>query len=179
VLRRGVLPGRWPGLHRRPGTREELVSGQAERHQQRQAGQRDAGHHGPVRPPPGRPGQRDQLVDAGGRDRARGPVGGVELLDQRPGISRDDLGDAADMPPGVEVAAAHRVVVTLDAPDDRLPDTGPLADLGDGEAGLAARFRQGFADAHATPIPRSRLISPGISASSPETDGIIWARWGR
>jgi hypothetical protein len=47
--------------------------------------------------------------------------------------------------------------------------------LGDGEAGLAARLRQGFADTHATPIPDSRLISPGISASSPATDG---ARWG-
>src|SRR5262249_23226026 len=71
--------------------------------------------------------------------------------DQRLGVGPDDLGDAADVPPGVEVATTGRVVVVLDAPDDRFPDTGPLADLGNGESGPVARFRQGFTDDHAAP----------------------------
>jgi hypothetical protein len=50
---------------------------------------------------------------------------------------------------GVEIAAAGGVIVALDAADDSFPDPGLLADLAGGETGPAARFRQGFADAHA------------------------------
>ena len=39
----------------------------------------------------------------------------------------------------------------LDAPDDRLPDAGPLTDLRKGETGLAAGLRQGVTNAHAAP----------------------------
>src|SRR5258708_23099474 len=55
------------------------------------------------------------------------------------------------MAAGVEIAAAGGVIVSLDAADDWFPDPGPLADLVNAETGLAARFRQGLADAHAAP----------------------------
>src|SRR5438046_1942946 len=82
-----------------------------------------------------------------------GPAGRVIFADQRLRIGPDDLGDAANVAPGVEVATTRRVVIVLDAPDDRFPDAGPLTDLGDGETGLVTRFRQGFTDGHAAPPP--------------------------
>jgi len=85
-----------------------------------------------------RPGRAEQIRR---RDRARRVVGRVILGDQRPGISSDDPRDGADVPPGVEVAAARAVVVLLDAADDGFPDAGLLADLGHGKTGPAARLR--------------------------------------
>src|SRR5258707_9549140 len=55
------------------------------------------------------------------------------------------------MAAGVEIAAAGGVIVSLDAAVDWFPDPGPLADLVNAETGLAARFRQGLAGAHAAP----------------------------
>jgi hypothetical protein len=75
----------------------------------------------------------------------------VVLLDQRLGVGAYHLGDGADVPPRVEVAAALGVVVFLDLPDDRFPDAGLQADLGYGQVGLAPRLRQGFTDRHAMP----------------------------
>ena len=46
----------------------------------------------------------------------------VVVADQRLGIGADHGGDTSDVPPGVEVAAAGREIVLLDAPDDRFPD---------------------------------------------------------
>ena len=100
---------------------------------------------------PVRAGAVEQLVEAGRGDRLAVPVGAVVLLDQRAGLGPDDLGDVADVPPGVEVAAGRRVVIGLDAADDQRPDPGLLADLGHAEAGPATGLRQGLADAHATP----------------------------
>src|SRR4029077_7847675 len=92
-----------------------------------------------------------QLVEAGGRGRAGRPVGPVILLDQWHRGGADDLRDAADVPPGVEVAAALGVVVGFDVADDARPDPGPLADLQNAETGLLTGIRQGLADAHPTP----------------------------
>ncbi len=76
---------------------------------------------------------------------------GVVLQDQRLRISSDNPGDAADMATGVKIAAARRVVVVLDPGDDRFPDPGLLADLGNGETGLTSRLGEGFSDAHTAP----------------------------
>ena len=62
--------------------------------------------------------------------------------------------DAADVAARVEVTAAGRVVVPLDAANDGFPDAGALADRSDGETRIAACLRQGPADAHRAP-PRS------------------------
>jgi hypothetical protein len=76
---------------------------------------------------------------------------GVVFVDQRLGIGPDHARDAADVATGIEVAAAGGEVIMLDAPDDRLPDAGALADLRNGETGLAAGLHQGITDAHAAP----------------------------
>ena len=68
-------------------------------------------------------------------------------------VGAHDPGDAADVTARVEIAAALGEVILFDAPDDRFPDPGLLADLTDGEAGVASRFGQGFTDAHAAPPP--------------------------
>ena len=62
---------------------------------------------------------------------------GVVFVDQRLGVGPDHARDAADVATGIEVAAAGGEVIMLDAPDDRLPDAGPLADLRNGETGPA------------------------------------------
>ncbi len=110
-------------------------------------------HRRQGRPPParslGRRGQ--QLLQAYPRRHLRRPADRVVLLDQRPGVGPDGLGDAADVPPRVEIAAAPGVVVALDPPDDRFPDPGPLTDLGNGKTGSLARFRQSCTNRHAAP----------------------------
>src|SRR5216683_1280872 len=75
----------------------------------------------------------------------------VVLPDQRLGVGSDRPRDAPDMAARVEITAARGEVTPLDAADDRLPDPSPLADLGNGETGLATSFRQGVTDAHAAP----------------------------
>ena len=121
-------------------------------HEAKDDHQRQPQHRGPVHPVPrvhpDRPGRPEQIRR---RDRLRRAVGRVVLPDQWLGISPDDPGDGTDVPPGVEIATARAVVVTLDAGDDCFPDAGPLTDLGHGETGLAACFRQVFADAHGAP----------------------------
>jgi hypothetical protein len=92
-----------------------------------------------------------------GRGRLWPGVSGVIRGDQWPRIGSDGMSDGADVPPGVEVPAASAIVVVLDAADDGFPDAGLLADLGHGETGPAARFRQVFADAHAAPPPPDRI----------------------
>jgi hypothetical protein len=93
---------------------------------------------------------------------------GVVFLDQRHRIDADGAGDAADVTAGVEVAAARGEVSLFDAADDRFPDPGPLADLGNGETGLTAGFRQGFTDAHAEPPAAFVLESlPSVDIQHP------------
>jgi hypothetical protein len=87
-------------------------------------------------------------------------VFGVVLPDQRLRGQADGGGDAADMAARVEVAAAAGEVIGLDAPDDRFPDPGLLADLGDSETGLTPSFRQRVSDAHAAPPLAFVAISP-------------------
>jgi hypothetical protein len=103
----------------------------------------------------GRRGQ--QLFQAYCRQHVRRPANRVVLLDQRPRVGPDGLGDAADVPPRVEVAAAPGVVVALDPPDDRFPDPGPLTDLGNGETGSLARFRHDCTYRHSAPPHLCRL----------------------
>src|SRR5215472_6798414 len=100
--------------------------------------------------PATRPGEGELLLGLGLRLLGRGTAGGVVLRDQRLGISPDGPRDGPDVPAGVEVTTASGVVIALDVLDERLPDTGPLAHFGDGEAGPAARLRQSLADAHGT-----------------------------
>jgi len=72
-----------------------------------------------------------------------------------------------EVPAGVEVAAAGGEVVALDFPDDRLPDPGLLADLGNGEPSLVTCSRQDLADAHAAPPLTSVLRRlPGLWAGA-------------
>src|ERR1022692_4348056 len=126
-------------------------------------------HRGaPVGPAPFlHPDGRRWLEDIRGRDRPRRPVRLVVLPDQRLRIRSDDPGDAADVPAGIETPAAGRVLTALDAPDDCLPDAGPLADLRDGETCLAARCGQGITDAHAAPpLLCSTACRPGDASSS-------------
>lgn len=124
-----------------------MVGHKSERYHQRQ---RQPEHRCPARCPP--PGcgfrRREQLLQAHRRQRALCPVDRVVLADQGLGISPDRRGDDANVPAGVEVASASRIVAALDAFDDRFPDPGPLADLLNGQAGPVARLRQGFPDAH-------------------------------
>ena len=101
----------------------------------------------------------DRLEHVGRPDRPGRAVLGVVRADQRDRVGADDAGDAADVPAGVEVTAAGGEVVLLDVPDDRFPDPGLLADLADGETGLTAGFRQGFADAHAPPPRADRRVT--------------------
>src|SRR5262249_17836576 len=99
-------------------------------------------------------------------------VRGVVLVDQRFGVDPDHARDAADVAAGVEVAAAGGEVIMLDATDDRLPDTGPLADLRNGETGLAAALRQGVTDAHAAPpLLLRRCCRPGMRPQWPDESG--------
>src|SRR5689334_3160278 len=90
-----------------------------------------------------------RLEHIGRPDRPGRAVLRVVLPDQRDRVGADDAGDAADVPASVEVTAAGGEVVLLDVPDDRFPDPGLVADLGDAETGLTTGFRQGFTDAHA------------------------------
>ena len=119
----------------------------------RTAGRYQTRHRGQGRPPPprslGRRGQ--QFLQADCRQDVGRPADRVVLLDQRRWVGPHGLGDAADVPPRVEVAAAPGVVVAFDPPDDRFPDPGLLTDLGNGETGSLARFRQGRTDGHAAP----------------------------
>jgi hypothetical protein len=75
----------------------------------------------------------------------------VVLPDKRHRVRADHLGDRPDVTAGVEVAAAGREVALLDRGDDRLPDPGLPAYLGQGETGLTSRLRQGVTDAHVAP----------------------------
>jgi hypothetical protein len=88
----------------------------------------------------------------------------VILADQRLRVGTEDMGDATDVPPGVEVATTRRIVVALDPLDDRFPDAGPLADLGDGETGVAACLRQGFPNAHARASTGPPRCAPPLTA---------------
>ncbi len=81
----------------------------------------------------------------------RRPLHLVVLPDQRLRVGADGARDAADVAASVEVATARRVVTALNPPDDRLPDTGPLANLRNGETSLATCLCQGVTDAHAAP----------------------------
>jgi hypothetical protein len=84
----------------------------------------------------------------------------VVFGDQRPGVGPDDLGDAADVRPGVKVATARGVVVALDPRDDRFLYAGLLTDLGHGQAGPLARSGQGVTDRHAAPPQFGRTAYP-------------------
>jgi hypothetical protein len=75
-------------------------------------------------------------------------LGAVVLTDQRPWISSDSLGDAADVAPCIEVTATSRIIITLDGGDDRSRDASTVADIGHGHAGLKPRRHEDFADAH-------------------------------
>jgi hypothetical protein len=83
-----------------------------------------------------------------GRSAIRRAPGAVIFLDQRCRISSDHPGDGTDVPPRVKVAAARGIVIALDAPDNRFPEAGLLADLRQGKTSLAAGFCQGRADGH-------------------------------
>ena len=162
---------RWcsrPRRRRTGGLRgpHELVPDEPERdHDGRHAEhQHEPGPAVPRRPL--RHGLVEQLVEAGRGDRPGGPVGPVVLLDQRLGVSPDDLGDVTDVPPGVEVAAACRVVIGLDTADDQRPDPGLLADLRNAESCLVTGLRQGLADAHAAPPLPSGPHATGIARHS-------------
>ena len=48
----------------------------------------------------------------------------------------------------VQVATAGVIVIFLDAPDDRFPDPGALADLVNGKTRPITRLGQRFADGH-------------------------------
>jgi len=121
--------------------------------QRRMGGGCQPRHHTQGRPAPTRSLCRrgQQLLQAYCRQHLRRPTDRVVFLDQRPGVGPDGLGDATDVAPRVEVAAAPGVVVALNPPDDRFPDPGPLTDLGNGETGSLARSRQGCTDRHAAP----------------------------
>ena len=148
----------------------ELVDGEAEDGQDQHGEQPRPPDPAPLALP-----QRDaRLEHLGRRDLRRGPPPFVELLDQRGGIGAHRLGDGPDMAPRVEVTAAGRVVVLLDAPDDVLPDPGALTDLGHGEPGMAAGRRQRRADAQAR-LPTRRAIPgqrKGCRGSMPAYGGL-------
>jgi hypothetical protein len=143
-----ALPGGRRRHPRLPRSRDKEIQPETERHHQRQRERQ-----GPARLAPsrslGRRGQ--QLLQAYCRQHLRRPADRVVLLDQRPGVGPDGLGDATNVPPRVEIAAAPGVVVALDPPDDRFPYPGPLTDLGNGDTGSLARFRQGCTDRHTAP----------------------------
>src|SRR4029077_17708700 len=59
----------------------------------------------------------------------------VVFADQRPGVDADGAGERANVSAHEDVAAAGVVVILLDAPDDRSPDLGALAELVHGKTG--------------------------------------------
>ena len=124
-----------------------MVSDGADDHQQGQ----DHGDAPVQRAPFLDPQRGGRLEHVGRPHRFRGAVRLVVLADERNRIDADHRRNAPDVPPGVEVAAAGREVVLLDAPDDGFPDPGPVCDLRHGETSLAACLRQGVTDAHAAP----------------------------
>src|ERR1019366_4844491 len=152
------LPHRGPCLWRRGGgggprrAFHQVVDPQADNRQQ-DHGQRQA----PVEPAPlPELDRRGRLENVCRRNRLRRALGRVVLPDQRLRVDAGRACNAAKMAPCVEVAAARRIVATLDAPDNCLPDAGPLTDLRGGETGLTACLRQGVTNAHAAPPLLSR-----------------------
>ena len=169
----------WPGAGSRRGGRGRLrgALGGSRRGQDVVRGEPGDHHQGqhhdraPVEAAPRRqPDRRGRLEHRRGVDRPRGAVQRVVLADQWLGVGAGHPADAADVATGVDVTAAGREVVPLDAPDDRLADPGQLADAGDGEAGSVPCGGQGVTDAHAAPPPICRT---GCRDPSPsvETDG--------
>ena len=78
-------------------------------------------------------------------------MAGVVLPDQRLAVHARGTSDGADVPARKEAAAASGEVVLFDPPDDRLPDASPLADLRNGQTGLAPCRCRDLTDAHAAP----------------------------
>jgi hypothetical protein len=89
-----------------------------------------------------------RLGDLGLGESVRLLLSRVVLADERRRVGPDGPGDAADVSPRVEVAAARRVIIVLDICDDLFPDARPLTDLGQAEPGLMSRLGETFADAH-------------------------------
>jgi hypothetical protein len=106
-------------------------------------------------------GAQRRRPSAGGSWRCGAAWVTVVFADQRLGGCPYGTGDATDVAPGVEIIAAGAEVVVLDVPDDCFPDTGLLADLRDGEAGLASCMCQGVTDIHPA---TSRTRRPAIRA---------------
>src|SRR5215475_12156784 len=82
----------------------------------------------------------------------------VVLGDQRNGVGAHSARNGPDVTTGVEVSAAHRVVVPLDCANDGDSDAGALAYLVDGQSRLAARCREGPADVHVSPPRRMAAV---------------------
>ena len=89
---------------------------------------------------------------AGRRSRPRRPrwpaagrprCGRVELGQQRRRVEPDVRGDGAEVAAGVEVAAAGREVVVLDAHDEGAADAGGRRDLLEGQSGRLPRLPRG------------------------------------
>jgi hypothetical protein len=160
--RRNHARGRWPGMRR---GRQELAGHKPERYHQ---AQRQPHHRGPAGPvTPRRFRRSEQLIQAHRRQCTRRAAGGVILTDQRPRIGPHHCGDGADVPPGVKVATTGRIVAALDTFDDRFPDPGPLADLGNAQTGPLAGLRQHSPDAHPSPPLLYRTTpSPNVPAQA-------------
>jgi hypothetical protein len=112
----------------------------------------DQRHDSPARraalPEPERSGWPGHVGSGAGLWRA---VAGVVLPDQRLAVHARGTSDGADVPARIEVAAASGEVVLFDPPDDRLPDSSPLADLRNSQTSLAPCRCQDLTDAHAAP----------------------------
>src|SRR6185437_7056279 len=98
-------------------------------------------------------------------NRPRRSDGRVVLRDERLGVDADGLGDAADVSARVEITAATRKIITLDAADDRLPDAGALANLSNGHTGLSSPRCQRVTDSHATPPRVAPIVTRGLHVS--------------
>ena len=108
---------------------------------------------------------------AGARRHGSTAVCAVVVGDERSGVDPEDVRDAANVPAGVEVAAAVLEVVRFDAADERGADAGGGADVVDAHASVLARLRENAADAHVghgeVPPSRLRLERAKVSRRGP------------
>src|SRR5216683_1413337 len=99
-------------------------------------------------------------ADRSGQLPSRGRPARIVFPDQWLGVDAHHACYLANLASGEEVDPRCRVVVMLEAVDDTLPDTGPLTDIRDAQARIAARPGQRLADAQTANLPSPHAPLP-------------------
>src|SRR5260221_105355 len=99
-------------------------------------------------------------ADRSGQLPSRGRPARIVFLDQWLGVDADRACYLANLASGEEVDPGCRVVVMLEVLDDTLSDAGPLTDIRDAQARIAARPGQRLADAQTANLPSPHAPLP-------------------